>query len=427
MKCKYYSECLINRAIFAYAKTDKVRVCKKHKLKGMIDVKNVRCLQEGCSKQPMFNVIGSKKRLYCSKHKLDGMIDVISKRCDYEGCVVRPSYNFEGSKSCIYCAEHKLDGMIDLVSKRCEHEGCTIRASFNFEGLKSRIYCAEHKLKGMVDVVSKRCEHEGCISQASFNLEGTKSGLYCSEHKLKNMININNTYCQYEGCSITASFNVKGETRGIYCAEHKDPDMISTTNKLCILCDMITAKSHYDDHCYGCFSFKYPNHPRVKNYKTKEQAIMSEIAKVYSNIILDKAISGGCSRKRPDGLIDLLTHVIIVEVDENQHKDYDTLCDNKRTMMLYQDLAHRPIVFIRVNPDKYKVKGKNMSGAFSITKASGSLKTHPRILKQRIEATLIAIKRNVSVVPSRAITVESLFFDDYDPEDIHIHMNDLTI
>jgi hypothetical protein len=45
--------------------------------------------------------------------------------------------------------------------------------------------------------------------------------------------------------------------------------------------------------------------------------------------------------------------VIIVEIDENQHTDYDCSCENKRLMELSQDVAHRPIVFIRFNPDEY--------------------------------------------------------------------------
>ena len=190
---------------------------------------------------------------------------------------------------------------------------------------------------------------------------------------------------------------------------------------------MITAIRHYDDHCYGCFSFKNPEHPRVLNFKTKEQAIMSSIAKEYPDIILDKAISGGCSRKRPDGFIDLISHVIIVEVDENQHRGYDTSCDNKRTMEIYRDVAYRPVVFIRVNPDGYKVDGKKVNSAFSITKKTGNLKTHSRILNQRIKATLAAIERNSKAVPDRAITVESLFFDEYDVKCISSQFMDLHI
>jgi hypothetical protein len=69
--------------------------------------------------------------------------------------------------------------------------------------------------------------------------------------------------------------------------------------------------------------------------------------------ISDKRIQGGCSKRRPDLIVDLSDQFIIVEVDENQHTDYNCSCENKRIMELSQDLGHRPIVFIRFNPDEY--------------------------------------------------------------------------
>jgi hypothetical protein len=44
-------------------------------------------------------------------------------------------------------------------------------------------------------------------------------------------------------------------------------------------------------------------------------------------------------------------------VDENQHNNYDSSCENKRLMQLSQDMGHRPIIFIRFNPDKYEKNG----------------------------------------------------------------------
>jgi hypothetical protein len=62
--------------------------------------------------------------------------------------------------------------------------------------------------------------------------------------------------------------------------------------------------------------------------------------------------------------LDLLYQVVIVEVDENQHTDYDCSCQNKRIMELSQDLGHRPIVFIRFNPDDYKQNGTNITSCW---------------------------------------------------------------
>jgi hypothetical protein len=56
--------------------------------------------------------------------------------------------------------------------------------------------------------------------------------------------------------------------------------------------------------------------------------------------------------------------VIIVEVDESQHANYDCSCENKRLMELSQDLQHRPIIFIRFNPDEYELEGEKISSCW---------------------------------------------------------------
>jgi hypothetical protein len=80
--------------------------------------------------------------------------------------------------------------------------------------------------------------------------------------------------------------------------------------------------------------------------------------------IADKIIHGGCSKRRPDLLLDLGYQIVIVEVDENKHADYDCSCENKRIMELSQDLGHRPIVFIRFNPDDYNKNGTTITSCW---------------------------------------------------------------
>jgi len=69
--------------------------------------------------------------------------------------------------------------------------------------------------------------------------------------------------------------------------------------------------------------------------------------------VTDKKVADGCSRRRPDLLLDMGSHIIIVEIDEHKHTAYDCSCEHKRLMEISQDLQHRPIVFIRFNPDEY--------------------------------------------------------------------------
>jgi hypothetical protein len=113
----------------------------------------------------------------------------------------------------------------------------------------------------------------------------------------------------------------------------------------------------YEGYCLACFvnNPENQNKPNVRNYKTKEKDVVDRITQTFKNVtwIADKKVKDGCSRRRPDLLLDMGSHIIIVEIDENKHTDYDCSCEHKRLMELSQDLQHRPIVFIRFNPDDY--------------------------------------------------------------------------
>jgi hypothetical protein len=68
-------------------------------------------------------------------------------------------------------------------------------------------------------------------------------------------------------------------------------------------------------------------------------------------------------------MLDLGYQIIIVEVDENQHINYDCSCENKRIMELSQDVDHKPIVFIRFNPDEYTdANGEDITSCWGVNK-----------------------------------------------------------
>ena len=80
----------------------------------------MRCLYEGCDKQPSFNTPDSSQSIYCASHMKDGMVNVKDKRCDHKGCgILNPCFNTQGSLKGLYCSKHKLDGMVDVTNKRC--------------------------------------------------------------------------------------------------------------------------------------------------------------------------------------------------------------------------------------------------------------------------------------------------------------------
>ena len=355
-----------------------VKKCKEKNctVSGSFNIKgklSLYCIYEGCSTRSCYNFAGEKRGIYCNKHRLVSMINVKRKTCIYDGCGTRPSYNFAGEKRGIYCDKHKLDDMINIVSKTCIYEGCSTQSSYNFAGKKMGLYCVTHKLDDMIDVLSKTCSYEACCStKPSYNFAGEKLGIYCGTHKLDDMINIVSKTCIYDGCGTHPCYNFTGEKRGIYCVTHKLDAMIDVIHKTCKSdwCSTQAKIKKYDGYCLRCFIYLFPDKPITRNYKTKEYAVIEFVKTKFSELdfIADKKISGGCSRRRPDLLLDMLYQIIIIEIDENQHQDYDCSCENKRIMELSQDLGHRPIVFIRFNPDDYKKDEKNITSCWGCDK-----------------------------------------------------------
>jgi hypothetical protein len=121
------------------------------------------------------------------------------------------------------------------------------------------------------------------------------------------------------------------------------------------------GNTKYNGYCMPCCVQVCPEITVSRNYKTKERDVVDRIKIFFPNLnwISDKTIVGGVSKRRPDLLLDMSSHIIICEIDENHHMNYDCICENKRLMEISQDLQHRPIIFIRFNPDSYTNQAGN--------------------------------------------------------------------
>jgi len=318
------------------------------------------CKEKDCKKIPNFNKEGETTPIYCSAHKKEGMVDVKTKKC--LECKKIPNFNKEGETTPIYCLAHKTEGMVNVRRKPCLE--CKKLPTFNKEGETTALYCATHKKEGMVDVNSKTCLE--CKKLPTFNNDGETTPLYCAVHKKEGMVDVKHKKTCLE-CKKQPYFNKAGETTALYCAVHKKEGMVDVRNKTCKSewCSTFVKKK-YDGYCLFCYMNLFPDKPVSLNYKTKEYSVVDYIKTKFPSLnwIADKIISGGCSKRRPDLLLDLFYQIIIIEVDENQHIDYDCSCQNKRIMELSQDLGHRPIVFIRFNPDEYDKNGITISSCW---------------------------------------------------------------
>ncbi len=299
------------------------------------------------------------------------------------------------------------------MTRYCIVENCGKSSSFGFPDDKSATYCGIHGTPlGMINIKNKRCLHNECSKQATFGNSGDKNPTHCGSHgKLLGLIDIKNKRCLYDGCDKHPTFGLPDDKTATYCGKHGALiGMIDIKNKKCETCNSTTMNSKYKPNCARCHFYLNPDDPRIINYKTKEQAYMTAILEKFPQFKLDKTINGGCSKRRPDGFLDLLTHVIIIEIDENEHKSYDDMCNNRRTMELSQDVDHRPIVFIRLNPDGYTLNGNRMKGSFSLTKKTNELKVVKKEFNKRLNSLIKSVEKYIITIPDKTISVEYLYF-----------------
>ncbi len=314
----------------------------------------------------------------------------------------------------------------------CKHPDCKLGASFNMEDEKKALYCSKHRLDGMINVKHKKCEHEKLKSRCkhcggSDLCEHGKRKEYCKscggwsicEHGKRKSI------CrQCGGSQICEHRKLKAQCRqcrGSQICEHGKRKAACKTCDGSALCKNswceTSATKKYDGYCLYCYMHMFPDKPVARNYKTKEVTVAEHIKTKYSVFewITDKKVQDGCSRRRPDLLLDLGYQVIIIEVDENQHTDYDCSCENKRTMELSKDVGHRPIVFIRFNPDDY------INGSEKITSCWGLNKSGVCVVKKKKQAewddrlnalsSQIEYWTNESNKTNKTIEVIQLFYD----------------
>jgi hypothetical protein len=297
-------------------------------------------------------------------------------------CGIRPYYNVKGETKGIYCLEHKVEHMINVVSPRCIFQGCTIQAIYNNIGKTIPVYCFEHKESGMSNIKIKRCSHINCETRPMFNYEGFTKPKFCNQHKTPEMVNVVSRTCRNEWCKI-----------------------------------IVLTDKHYG-YCLNCFIHAHPDKPVSRNYKTKERCVVEYITSHFQDFswVSDKKITDGCSNRRPDLMLELGYQVIVVEVDENQHIDYDCSCENKRIMELSQDVGHKPIIFIRFNPDEYTDEnGDCVTSCWGVNKLGLCVvkKSKEKDWELRLERLReqVAYWTNPSNSTEKTVEIVELFYD----------------
>lgn len=150
------------------------------------------------------------------------------------------------------------------------------------------------------------------------------------------------------------TFGMVGE-RATCCSACKTAGMIDvrTKHQPCAACNLPHVPRNFHDICYTCRLAR----PRP------ERVMQAYLTNRFPDAqwTFDKTNGGvlACSDKRyrPDAWLELPTHVLMIECDENQHEGYEESCELRRLVELWAACEGKPLTVIRWNPDKFVVEG----------------------------------------------------------------------
>ena len=154
----------------------------------------------------------------------------------------------------------------------------------------------------------------------------------------------------------------------------------------------------------------------MRDYQTRETSVRNHILAEFPehNWICNRKFPGGTSRRRPDLLVDLGTHCVIVEIDENQHRDYTFPCEENRLNEIYTDVGFRKLVFVRFNPDGYlNEDGERVTSCWSHD-GMRILRVAPTRRSEwvvRLAALSLAVRKAITASPVEQVEQVHLFFD----------------
>lgn len=356
---------------------------------------------------PYFNLPGETNGKWCSSCSPQDAINVISKKCP---CGITASFGPTSSKKDLkWCYNCKEEGAICTTYKKCS---CGSRAIYNLPGKIGGIWCKICKPFEAINIIGNRC---ACGSLAGYNLPGKKEKIWCRKCKPDGTISVN-TRCE---CGNICHYKLPGTRLRKWCSSCKPENAIC--DKKIIKCNFIycDATGIYDGYCLRCYSYLNPDIQISKKYKIKEKYVVDEVLDGIKNLVLKEQITtdkilGGCSKRRPDISIDLGTHWICVENDENSHRGYDTNCEISRVNELYTDMADRPMVLIRFNCDSYTNKNNIKRKSLFKINNNGMLGiVDRRTFNYRINILLNCIIKHIKEIPKeKGLTIEYLFYDE---------------
>jgi hypothetical protein len=157
--------------------------------------------------------------------------------------------------------------------------------------------------------------------------------------------------CIVKGCRQFALYGLHTRER---CETHKEPGEFNLVEAPCITCGLIAVLSD-TKRCSTCEPETTKKYTKRKETRVRNLLELHHIMFHSHDTIIDHGVWG---KERPDFVIHCGTHILILEVDEDQHKSYK----REREMLRMKKISHffggLPVFWIRYNPDSFKASEK---------------------------------------------------------------------
>lgn len=302
--------------------------------------------------------VSKRRRVTKEEEKKDGVVDQ-SGLCNKEGCL-RKAMKRRKHRMCRRCAygpqkpkpRCEPHGKIKSRCRQCngtsicQNEGCERKARVGYkDGLCKTCFYG-----------SSTCQNEGCERQA---IVGRKDGLcpVCFYGK---------STCKKEGCERQAKMGHKhGLCPGCvgYCEKRKcehgnqtyhctrypctEKDSLSR----CMLCKTTSVNGRKgNEESQICAQCK-PRRVYLRRHEEQMKAWLKEADIIYT--YHNKKLPCAKTIRYPDfTFTPSAEHVVILEVDENEHRCYNSSCEIKRISELYDSVPNQNLHMIRFNPDE---------------------------------------------------------------------------
>ncbi|KAL4853194.1 hypothetical protein ACK3TF_005809 [Chlorella vulgaris] len=212
--------------------------------------------------------------------------------------------------------------------------------------------------------------------------------------------------CEVECCTKQPKYNIPCSKRPRWCQQHKPDDAIDVVSKRCAHEDCDVCVTNQNTWC--------ATHDVDAVHKRRHRVRENQVAAFLRNNGLQwttwnrQVKEASCGRFRPDFTFELPTHVVIVEVDEDQHSTYDQSCEHKRMLDITNSYGGMPVTFLRYNTDGFQIAGATVR----------------RTKKVRLAMLARCLHAALTTVPTNILTIEYLFYNGADVSTYHVSPDD---